>query len=94
MTIGPQKFMENVGLTAVALFAVLLRVVGWFFVDGAGNTIIAVLATMVVVLLARPIKNAVQDVLDRAFYRDRYDYRRALTWERENLDLLLRAQVA
>ena len=62
----------------VALFAVLLRVVGWFFVGGAGNTIIAVLATMVVVLLARPIKDAVQNVLDRAFYRDRYDYRRAL----------------
>jgi PAS domain S-box-containing protein len=62
----------------VALFAVLLRAVGWFFVGGAGNTIIAVLATMVVVLLARPIKDAVQNVLDRAFYRDRYDYRRAL----------------
>ncbi len=33
---------------------------------------------MVVVLLARPVKDAVQNVLDRAFYRDRYDYRRAL----------------
>jgi hypothetical protein len=62
----------------VALFAVLLRVVGWIFVGGSGNTIIAVLATMVVVLLARPMKDAVQNVLDRAFYRDRYDYRRAL----------------
>ena len=62
----------------VALYAVLLRVVGWLFVGGTGNTIIAVLSTMVVVLLARPIKGAVQNVLDRAFYRDRYDYRRAL----------------
>ena len=25
-----------------------------------------------------PLKDAVQNVLDRAFYRDRYDYRRAL----------------
>ena len=63
---------------AVALYAVLLRVVGWIFVGGSGNTIIAVLSTMVVVLLARRAKDAVQNVLDRAFYRDRYDYRRAL----------------
>jgi hypothetical protein len=32
----------------------------------------------VIVLLARPVKEAVQNALDRAFYRDRYDYRRAL----------------
>jgi hypothetical protein len=29
-------------------------------------------------LLASPVKEAVQTMLDRAFYRDRYDYRRAL----------------
>ena len=62
----------------VALYAVLLRVVGWIFAGGTGNTIIAVLSTMVIVLLARRVKDAVQNVLDRAFYRDRYDYRRAL----------------
>ena len=33
---------------------------------------------MVVVLLAQPVKEAVQNALDRVFYRDRYDYRRAL----------------
>jgi hypothetical protein len=33
---------------------------------------------MVVVMLAQPVKEAVQNALDRAFYRDRYDYRRAL----------------
>jgi PAS domain S-box-containing protein len=42
------------------------------------NWIIALLATMVIVLVLRPVKDAVQDALDRAFYRDRYDYRRAL----------------
>jgi len=52
--------------------------VGWVFAGGTANTIIAVLSTMVVVLVARPVKDAVQNVLDRAFYRDRYDYRRAL----------------
>src|SRR5205823_5105351 len=42
------------------------------------NWIVALLGTLVIVLLARPVKDAVQDALDRAFYRDRYDYRRAL----------------
>ena len=67
------------GRRSSPLYAVLLRAVGWIFVGRHRATpIIAVLATMVVVLLARPIKDAVQNVLDRAFYRDRYDYRRAL----------------
>ena len=42
------------------------------------NWIVALLATIVVVLLAQPVKEAVQNALDRVFYRDRYDYRRAL----------------
>ena len=29
-------------------------------------------------LLSRPVKNAIQTALDRVYYRDRYDYRRAL----------------
>src|SRR6185295_17885737 len=37
-----------------------------------------VYATAVVVLLSRPVKNAIQAGLDRVYYRDRYDYRRAL----------------
>ena len=40
--------------------------------------VIAALATVVVLLLARPVKDAVQSGIDRVFYRDRYDYRRAL----------------
>ena len=42
------------------------------------NSIIALLATAVVVLLAAPVKNRIQTMLDRLYYRDRYDYRRAL----------------
>ena len=42
------------------------------------NAIIALLATAVVVLLASPVKNAIQTMLDRVYYRDRFDYRRAL----------------
>ncbi len=64
----------------VAMYAILLRVAGWLFLDDKAqhNTVIAVLATLVMVLLARPVKDGIQNVLDRAFYRDRYDYRRAL----------------
>ena len=40
--------------------------------------IIAFLTTVIVLLLAKPVKDAVQSTIDRAFYKDRYDYRRAL----------------
>ncbi len=46
--------------------------------SGQHNSIIALLATAVVVLLARPVKTAIQTMLDRAYYRERFDYRRAL----------------
>src|SRR6202008_198050 len=49
-----------------------------FLGAGQSNTIIAVLATLVVMLLAPLVKNTIQMALDRAYYRDRYDYRRAL----------------
>jgi two-component system NtrC family sensor kinase len=63
----------------VAVYAILLRLIGWSFEDGGSrNTLIALLATLVLVLLARPAKDGIQNILDRAFYRDRYDYRRAL----------------
>jgi len=67
-------------LAIVAISAVLLQTVERVFVreDTGYNWLIAVLATFVAFLLAPPVKNAMQNVLDRAFYRDRYDYRRAL----------------
>ncbi len=63
-----------------AIYAVLLRVAGGVLLDSPDqhNTVIAMLATLVVVLLANPVKNAIQTALDRVYYRDRYDYRRAL----------------
>ncbi|HUR34759.1 MAG TPA: ATP-binding protein [Vicinamibacterales bacterium] len=62
------------------LYLAMRRTVGFFFADESDphNWIVAALATMVVVLLAQPVKEAVQNALDRVFYRDRYDYRRAL----------------
>ncbi|MGE5244469.1 MAG: ATP-binding protein [Betaproteobacteria bacterium] len=65
---------------AVALYAAMLKLARFLFSGGADEHtwMLALLATMVVVLLAQPVKDAMQNALDRVFYRDRYDYRRAL----------------
>jgi len=62
------------------LYLAMRKTVGFIFSDDTDphNWVVAALATMVVVLLAQPVKDAVQNALDRVFYRDRYDYRRAL----------------
>ena len=63
----------------VAIYFVLYKVAGLMSSgDDARNPLIAFLATAVVVLLSQPVKNAIQNGLDRVYYRDRYDYRRAL----------------
>ncbi len=62
------------------LYLAMQRAAGALFGDenDPHNWVVALLATLVVVLLAQPVKEAVQNALDRVFYRDRYDYRRAL----------------
>ena len=68
-------------LAAGVAFCVAMRkTAGFFFPDDSGfrNWLLAILATVVVVLLAQPVREAVQNALDRLFYRGRYDYRRAL----------------
>jgi two-component system, NtrC family, sensor kinase len=64
----------------VVIYAVLLEAVERVFLRGnaANQWVLAFLATLVAVLLTPPVKTFVQNLLDRAFYRDRYDYRRAL----------------
>jgi PAS domain S-box-containing protein len=69
---------------ALAAFAAIYGILLWlaerlFLKDSEQrNPLIALLATLVVVSLSRPVKNAIQSALDRVYYRDRYDYRRAL----------------
>jgi two-component system NtrC family sensor kinase len=65
---------------AAVLYFAMLRTTGFFFSDDSDqhNWIVALLATLVVILVARPVRESVQNALDRVFYRDRYDYRRAL----------------
>ena len=68
------------GSVAVAVYALILRSSNSYFVQSEDEHrwLIAFLATLVMLLLARPVKDALQATIDRAFYRDRYDYRRAL----------------
>ena len=65
---------------AVALYAATLKLTGYLFANDQDqhNWVVALLATTVVVMLAQPVKEAMQNAVDRMFYRDRYDYRRAL----------------
>jgi len=67
-------------MAIAAIYSVLLKLASVVFLKDADqrNPVIALLATLVVVLLSRPVKNAIQAGLDRVYYRDRYDYRRAL----------------
>jgi two-component system, NtrC family, sensor kinase len=63
-----------------AIYVLILRTSVGFDVQSEDQHrwLIAFLATVIVVLLAKPVKEGVQTAIDRAFYRDRYDYRRAL----------------
>jgi two-component system, NtrC family, sensor kinase len=63
-----------------AIYTIILKLAGLVFLEDSHqqNLVIAVLATIVMVLLARPLISAIQATFDRVFYRDRYDYRRAL----------------
>ena len=62
------------------LYVAMLKLTRFSFANDADDHtwIVALLATIVVVLLAQPVKDALHIALDRVFYRDRFDYRRAL----------------
>ncbi len=63
----------------LGITALLLQAIEQVFVqDNSTNLVVAMLATLVALLLVPPVKETMQVILDRAFYRDRYDYRQAL----------------
>jgi hypothetical protein len=66
--------------SSVVLYLAIRKLADFLFGGGGDprNWVVALLATATVVLLAQPVRVAMQDALDRIFYRDRYDYRRAL----------------
>ena len=79
-----------VGLVLVAIYQGTLAIVGLLRPHPQNdNSFWALFATLVVVLVAPRLWNVIQGGLDRLYYRDRYDYRRALvTFARElNSDL-------
>ncbi len=66
-------------LMLVLIYSGTLELVG--FIGGATleqSRFWALFATLVVVLIAPSLRSAIQAALDRLYYRDRYDYRRAL----------------
>jgi two-component system, NtrC family, sensor kinase len=65
---------------SLAVYVGMRNLSRYFFPDDADprNWIVSILATAVVVLLTQPVREALHNGLDRLFYRDRYDYRRAL----------------
>jgi hypothetical protein len=68
-----------VGLFLVIIYGATIQLVELIVgADQEGTSFWALLATLVVVLVAPSLKGAIQSGLDRLYYRDRYDYRRAL----------------
>jgi hypothetical protein len=69
-----------VAAAGLGIFLALLRAAGPSGFDSEIDQrwTIAFLATLVLLLLARPVTDGLQQAVDRAFYRGRYDYRRAL----------------
>jgi two-component system NtrC family sensor kinase len=70
-------------LATAAIVGICLLVVGLYDSVLASDeephvTLIAILSALVVILLFTPVKSRIQDTIDRLFYRDRYDSRRAL----------------
>jgi signal transduction histidine kinase len=65
-------------LLLVAIYLGAMELVSLLVPDDAERRVWALLTTLVVALVAPTLRNAVQAGLDRLYYRDRYDYRRAL----------------
>jgi two-component system NtrC family sensor kinase len=82
--------ISAVALGLAIIYLSTMQFVGFVFRrDPQQNNVIALLATLIVALVAPWLWRTIQTALDRLYYRERYDYRRALvTFARElNSDL-------
>jgi len=82
--------LSAVGLGLVIIYFSTMQFVEWVFsTDSEQNNSIALIATLIVALVAPWLWKTIQVALDRLYYRERYDYRRAIgTFARElNSDL-------
>lgn len=82
--------VSSVVLGLVIIYFSTMQFVGFVFrTDANQNNVIALLATLLVALVAPFLWRTIQTALDRLYYRERYDYRKALvTFARElNSDL-------
>ncbi len=61
-----------------ALYLAIFFAGAHYMVGDRHSTILALLSAIVVVMVFTPIKSRIQVGIDRLFYRERYDYRRAL----------------
>ncbi|MBF8249028.1 MAG: GAF domain-containing protein [Bacteroidetes bacterium] len=67
--------------SVAALYILIVYVVGNFIAYAFGteeNRIVSVLALVVIAFTFEPIKQRIQDWIDRFFYRERYNYQKAL----------------
>ena len=76
---------RNLGYAAVVaamatLYLALTYLWSEVLIEGTDgrDSLIALLTAAVVILLAGPVKRAIETLVDRAYYRDRFDHRRAL----------------
>ena len=71
--------VSAVALSLVIIYFSTMQFVGFVFRTNADqNNVIALLATLLVALVAPWLWRTIQTALDRLYYRERYDYRRAL----------------
>ena len=70
--------VSAVVVVLAGIYAGTLKLVGLAIGANRDSSFWALLATLIVALVAPSLWNAIQTALDRLYYRDRYDYRRAL----------------
>lgn len=75
----------TVTLLLIYLFTVLIMEALFTLIFGQQSTIAVVISTLIIAALFNPMRNRVQESIDRQFYRQKYDAERTLQHFSENL---------